>query len=304
MVGLAFLALTLSLMFMPLSGLWATTLVESDRTSALPESSEKRHTRTFPHGLGETLWTLEASRFICRLSNTIPGLGRFDLTAQAGGDERVTLQPDPLYDQDRHVVFSLGPPAWKSDAPSTVLKEQYFASGKRLSIAFNISSLVESMQQGKELVFDVRRKPDPDFRLRVPSIQIQKTAGDFFLCQDQLLVMNFQQARQNHFYYLSKQKVLNDRQKARLANIANYLMADNTVIKMTIDSHTDSIGSDLINRKISEQRARNIHGFLLGLGVPAEKLLMRFHGERYPVASNRSEAGRDKNRRVEIQLLK
>ena len=65
---------------------------------------------------------------------------------------------------------------------------------------------------------------------------------------------------------------------------------------------SDSIGSDGFNQKLSEQRAASVVSFLLGQGVAADKLSSEGRGESEPVDSNDTDAGRAKNRRVEIHL--
>lgn len=66
--------------------------------------------------------------------------------------------------------------------------------------------------------------------------------------------------------------------------------------------HTDSTGSDAINEPLSRQRAETVRGFLSDRGVAASRISTDGRGSREPVADNSSEAGRAKNRRVEIFL--
>jgi len=67
--------------------------------------------------------------------------------------------------------------------------------------------------------------------------------------------------------------------------------------------HTDSTGSDAYNQTLSESRARTVMNYLISRGVPAARLRSQGFGETMPVADNTSEAGRMKNRRVEIKIV-
>jgi len=67
--------------------------------------------------------------------------------------------------------------------------------------------------------------------------------------------------------------------------------------------HTDSTGSDAYNQTLSENRARTVAGYLQSRGVPAARIRSQGFGETMPVADNSSEAGRVKNRRVEIKIV-
>lgn len=67
--------------------------------------------------------------------------------------------------------------------------------------------------------------------------------------------------------------------------------------------HTDSTGSDAFNQTLSENRARTVMNYLISRGVPAARLRSQGFGETIPVAENTTEAGRAKNRRVEIKIV-
>lgn len=69
-----------------------------------------------------------------------------------------------------------------------------------------------------------------------------------------------------------------------------------------IYGHTDSTGASEYNQTLSERRAAGVSQYLQSQGVVAGRLFSTGYGERYPVASNDSEAGRQQNRRVEIEL--
>lgn len=76
---------------------------------------------------------------------------------------------------------------------------------------------------------------------------------------------------------------------------------DQTAI--AIGGHTDSTGSFEFNQQLSEQRAESVARFLLNQGVAQGRLHTRGYGPRYPIATNDTDAGRQQNRRVEIQLM-
>jgi outer membrane protein OmpA-like peptidoglycan-associated protein len=67
--------------------------------------------------------------------------------------------------------------------------------------------------------------------------------------------------------------------------------------------HTDSTGSDAYNQTLSENRARTVANYLQSRGVPAARIRSQGFGETMPIADNTTEAGRTKNRRVEIKIV-
>ena len=87
-----------------------------------------------------------------------------------------------------------------------------------------------------------------------------------------------------------------------LNTIAGTLKEYNQTI-VEVSGHTDSIGTDAVNQRISEQRANSVASYLMGQGVQRERFEIVGMGKRYPIASNDTESGRALNRRVEIRLL-
>ena len=67
--------------------------------------------------------------------------------------------------------------------------------------------------------------------------------------------------------------------------------------------HTDSIGSDAYNQKLSVRRAESVKAYLVSKGVEPNRIYTEGKGEKQPVASNKTKDGRAKNRRVEIEVI-
>lgn len=88
----------------------------------------------------------------------------------------------------------------------------------------------------------------------------------------------------------------------RLQPLAQYLKA-NPEVKVRIDGHTDSQGSDAYNQQLSEARAQSVRTALAGMGVDGARITAVGHGEAQPVADNKDAAGRQQNRRVEVTLV-
>ncbi|MFT0714113.1 OmpA family protein [Flagellimonas lutimaris] len=74
--------------------------------------------------------------------------------------------------------------------------------------------------------------------------------------------------------------------------------------KFTVEGHTDSVGSESLNQKLSESRANSVRDFLIDKGIGSDRLTAIGYGEAKPIATNNTRAGRAQNRRVEINLVK
>ncbi|MBO5546549.1 MAG: OmpA family protein [Bacteroidales bacterium] len=77
-------------------------------------------------------------------------------------------------------------------------------------------------------------------------------------------------------------------------------MSDMTETGITVYGHTDNVGSEAANRKISLQRAESVGNYLNSKGIAKSRITMQGMGYDQPVADNSTEAGRAQNRRVEV----
>ena len=80
------------------------------------------------------------------------------------------------------------------------------------------------------------------------------------------------------------------------------LLEDNPSLKIQINGHTDNVGSDEDNLKLSDGRAKAVYDFLIENGITASRLKFKGFGETQPVASNETEEGRQQNRRTEFVI--
>lgn len=83
------------------------------------------------------------------------------------------------------------------------------------------------------------------------------------------------------------------------------VMNDNPQITLLqVEGHTDSTGTAAFNRKLSQQRAESVGKYLAGKGVTAGRVQARGFGPDKPIADNTTDDGKEKNRRVEFNILK
>ncbi len=80
------------------------------------------------------------------------------------------------------------------------------------------------------------------------------------------------------------------------------LLKDNPGLKVQISGHTDNVGTDAYNRQLSMQRAKTVVEYLISKGIDSERLSYKGYGSQKPVADNKTEEGRQKNRRTEFKI--
>jgi outer membrane protein OmpA-like peptidoglycan-associated protein len=87
--------------------------------------------------------------------------------------------------------------------------------------------------------------------------------------------------------------------REKLAKIAGILLA-HPGLEVQVEGHTDSVGSESYNQRLSEGRASAVHDYLVRQGIPPAVVGTSGFGEDRPVATNGTSAGRQQNRRVEL----
>jgi outer membrane protein OmpA-like peptidoglycan-associated protein len=80
------------------------------------------------------------------------------------------------------------------------------------------------------------------------------------------------------------------------------IMQENADMKLSIDGHTDNTGTAEKNQTLSQARADAVKNYFVGKGIDASRMTATGHGQDLPIADNKTAAGRQKNRRVELKL--
>ena len=81
------------------------------------------------------------------------------------------------------------------------------------------------------------------------------------------------------------------------------ILAEKPSVRIEVRGHTDNIGSEGYNKKLSVDRAASVYNYLLEKGIPKTRMKYRGFGPNVPVADNSTEEGRELNRRVEIFIV-
>ncbi|MES2880782.1 MAG: OmpA family protein, partial [Bacteroidota bacterium] len=114
------------------------------------------------------------------------------------------------------------------------------------------------------------------------------------------VVARINYAAKNIFFITGSAK-LSSKSNAALNEVAK-ILTDDANLKLSIEGHTDNVGKPDYNMTLSDNRANSVKQYLLKKGIDESRLVSQGFGLTQPVATNKTAAGRAKNRRVEMKL--
>lgn len=106
----------------------------------------------------------------------------------------------------------------------------------------------------------------------------------------------------NNIFFETGSATLKPESNLEIDNLADQLK-DNTNLKIKILGHTDNVGSENDNLRLSEARAKSLYEALTQRAIPSQRLSYEGRGESQPVADNNTPEGRQKNRRTEFVII-
>jgi outer membrane protein OmpA-like peptidoglycan-associated protein len=262
---------------------------------------------TFQAQVEETEWRLTPSIFGCVFAQPIPNYGEAVFYHEAGEDLIFHLKVKKNLMNPGQAGLHLEPPIW---APSRFAEDlgsvQVKHTKKPLSVEpERANQMMLALINGLQPTFTrkARYSPDQPIRVALSAANFNSFYKDYLGCVTGLLPVNFRQVEKSKILF-KKGDRLDVMSKKKLDLIILYIKADPDVVAIYVDGHSDGFGRRYNNRRLSEQRAINVNEYMIKKGINPQMFTTRYHGERYPVASNKTFNGRYQNRRVTIRLEK
>lgn len=259
----------------------------------------------FGTGLTDTEWRIEANIYFCRFYQPIPQYGLAVFFHQAGETLEFYLESTRNLMADGQAALTIEAPAWRSSALTTELG-YVSVRDRQIPIRVETARAGRMMDElGLGMAPTLTRKAkfgDDRIRVQISPVDFKAYYNDYLACQAGLLPVNFEQIRQSTVRFDGGGDGLDARARSQLDDIVTYLKADPLITAIYVDGHSDSVGTRYDNRRLSERRAYRVTDYLVNAGIDAAMILTRYHGERYPIASNETAAGRAQNRRVTLQF--
>lgn len=101
----------------------------------------------------------------------------------------------------------------------------------------------------------------------------------------------------------TNKSIIKDGDKAAISEVV-VLLKNDSKLKLSVEGHTDNVGAAVANKSLSQARSDSLVAYMVTAGIPAGRLVAKGFGSEVPVADNRTEEGKAKNRRVELVKIK
>jgi outer membrane protein OmpA-like peptidoglycan-associated protein len=254
--------------------------------------------------LEHSVWQNQVSRFECQLNHPVTGFGAGRFSHVAGGERQFILDPRGLTFDAARVDVSAVAPVWLPERPSRELAALMSVSSP-LTLGPDLATvLLVELLAGMQVSFQgiVKETRAEQFDVVLSPASFSQEYEEFLRCESQLLNVGFHTIERTRIEYASSEIDISEPGRRLLEQIAEYVSVDSTIKSLYVDGHTDDVGPPAANIRRSEARAREVTNYLVGLGVAADKIVTRYHGEQYPVIKNSSAANRTQNRRTTIRL--
>ena len=257
-------------------------------------------------GIEDTEWKLSGSIFECRFEQVLPEYGSGVFYHEAGEDIIFQLETRKNLMKAGKASISITPAPWHPSKKSEHLGYTDLINGKpNLELDSERSNqFLHALLEGKQPVVTRRTYYDESkfIKIHLSAIHFKDFYRKYLKCADQLLPMNFSQVARSKVYFGGGKEGLSPKDEEMLDRIIYYMNNDPRVFALYIDGHSDNRGRRYDNRQLSKRRAESVERYFIKKGINPDMVTLRFHGQRYPIASNNTSSGRAKNRRVTVRL--
>ena len=279
-------------------------------SSALLSVSAHAAMRNYSANQDSSNWeVVKTTRLQCQLNHEVPYYGEAIFKASASKNKNLTFNLDMVVRPENYAIAGLKavPPSWRSGLPARDIANMKLLKKFDGELGNQTAwEMLTELEKGFYPTFyyqDWQNSADK-IAVGISSVNFKQAYWAFLQCRDELLPYSFEDISFTVMNYQSNSSKLTKSSQQRLDKIAEYLKNDSTIESISIDSYTDSYGGRWNNLDLSRKRAKAIKDYMVSLGVDENKVKTTGFGEKRFVDTNDNILGRNKNRRLVIQIAK
>lgn len=160
-------------------------------------------------------------------------------------------------------------------------------------------NLIVELREGDSYEINVAKK---GYTYNNTKVEVQKSKKSQHLNVKLDLLTKDTKMTFNNITFETNSAEINASSYDELNRLIDFLKLNNDV-RIELSAHTDDVGSDLYNIRLSEKRSQSVTKYLTDNGIPASQLTSKGYGESQPLVPNTSDENRSLNRRVEVKII-
>lgn len=253
--------------------------------------------QTYITAFSDSQWKAQSGAFACSLSHEIAAFGSARLVRNAGSAEVLEIKAKAQAFGEGAVRVEAVPPVWRTDASPNNLGQAQFGGQSLKVTGAQIATITASLEQGTNVMFS-----GSNLRVGLAARNFSAAFASYKACVKNLIPYTFDQLSRTQLSYTREAEDLSPAAKAELDKIVRYVKADQKVLGIIIDAHSDKLPKQEESDALSQRQAEFVTRYLIEKGIAADNITTRWHGDKFPIANNQNKAGQAKNRRVTVRL--
>lgn len=253
--------------------------------------------QTYITAFSDSQWKAQSGAFACSLSHEIAAFGSARLVRNAGSAEVLEIKAKAQAFGEGAVRVEAVPPVWRTDASPNNLGQAQVGGQSLKVTGAQIATITASLEQGTNVMFS-----GSNLRVGLAARNFSAAFASYKACVKNLIPYTFDQLSRTQLSYTREAEDLSPAAKAELDKIVRYVKADQKVLGIIIDAHSDKLPKQEESDALSQRQAEFVTRYLIEKGIAADNITTRWHGDKFPIANNQNKAGQAKNRRVTVRL--
>ncbi len=259
-------------------------------------------------------WKTTTSKLECTLTHTIPGFGKATFSQSSNQHQHLVVESilDRLKPGKAKIISY--PQHWKYDNSAKKIGQIPVRTGTQPMVVDDLPvyQLLESLEMGQSPAFIVtpantafKGQTHHKDKIVLMPMGFQKAYKEYLNCIAQMVPHTFAELKETVLHFESGSAILSPQEESKLKELATFIRADGKIRKVTIEGHSDSKGTFQANNYLANQRMWAVKDFMVQFhGIDPNRFTMKDLADKVPVASNKTQEGRAKNRRVVIKLYR
>jgi len=277
-----------------------------------PEPAQVDYTGTFVFyfpRIENADWEVISGPLLCELTQKIPEYGEAKFTRKPlqGLTFSMSVFREPKHPGNARLISRT--PTWRE-------KEEEDRDLGTIPLVVSKTPFYLHNGWARRLLAELERGMNPLFRYSdwadgrdqinviLSSATFMPAWRSFQQCEQGLLNYVFDDVRHSVFQYEVNQTNPDQEAQFRLNQLSEYIKLDPSIKRIQIDGYTDSKGFSRINLAVANKRINAIKDYFVAEGIDNNKIKLIAHDEKNAKYDNRTAEGRNKNRRVEVSLIK